>query len=70
MTVEMIQQNMDTFLDLLNHYNELIQTKMKTDDKKKLIKIDEDLEKTMIYLLKLIEKVKNLIKEERENVKA
>lgn len=70
MAIEMIQQDMDAFLDLLNHYNELMQEKMRARDKKQLNKIEDDLEKTRNYLLKLVEKVKDLIGEERKRVEA
>lgn len=66
----MIQQNMDAFLESLKHYDELTETKIKTKDKKELKKIEEDLEKTRNYLLKLVAKVKELISEERKNVQA
>ena len=69
MIIEIIQQNMDVFLELLRHYNELTETKMKTKDKKELKKVEEDIEKTRSYLLKLVAKVKELINEERKNVK-
>ena len=70
MSIEIIQQNMDAFLELLRHYDELTETKMKTKDKKELKKIEEDIEKTRNYLLKLVAKVKELVNEERKNVQA
>lgn len=70
MTIEIIQQNMDAFLESLRYYNELTETKMKTKDKKELKKIEEDIEKTRSYLLKLVAKVKELVSEERKNVQA
>jgi len=68
MSLERIQQNMKTVLEVIKGYHELIGVKNTTSDKKEIKKIEAELEKKKEYILDLLLKVKELIGEEKKNV--
>lgn len=68
MSIETIQQNMKTILEVISGYNELVGVKNMTSDKKKLVKVEGEMKKKREYILKLLGKVKDLIEEEKKNV--
>ena len=68
MSLETIQQNMKTVLEVITGYHDLIRVRNTTEDKKKLAKVEKELEKKKEYILDLLKKVKDLIEEEKKNV--
>lgn len=68
MSIENIQQNMKTVLEVISGYHELIGVKKTTNDKKKLKKVEKELGKKREYILSLLEKADKLIEKEKKNV--
>jgi len=68
MSIETIQQNMKSVLEVIKGYNELIGIRNTTTDKKKLANVEREMDKKREYVLKLLGKVKDLIEEEKKNV--
>ncbi len=68
MSIETIQQNMKSVLEVIKGYNELIGIRNTTTDKKKLANVEKEMDKKREYILKLLGKVKDLIEEEKKNV--
>ncbi len=68
MTLESIQQNMKTVLEVIKGYYDLIGIKKRTKDKAKLIELSEELEKKKEYILSLLSQVNESIEEEKKNV--
>jgi hypothetical protein len=68
MSLKTIQQNMKSVLEVIRGYHELIGVRNTTVDKKELKKLEKELEKKQEYILSLLEKVKDLIGEEKKDV--
>lgn len=66
MSIENIQQNMKTVLEVISGYHELIGVKKTTNDKKKLKKVEKELGKKREYILSLLEKADKLIEKGKE----
>lgn len=70
MSIETIQQNMKTVLDVIKGYYDLVGVRNLTEDKKKLKKIDKELDRKRNYLLDLLKKAKDSIQEEKKHVQS
>ena len=68
MSIENVQQNMKTVLEVIRGYYDLIEVKNTTDDKKKLKKVEKELEKKREYILELLGKTDKIIEKEKKNV--
>ena len=68
MSIENVQQNMKTVLEVIRGYYDLIGVRNTTDDKKKLKKVEKELEKKREYIVGLFEKTDNIIEKEKKNV--
>lgn len=68
MTLESVQQNMKTVLEVIKGYYDLIGIKKMTKDKTKLVEISEEIEKKKEYILSLLAKANESIEEEKKNV--
>ena len=68
MSIETVQQNMKSVLEIIKNYYDLVQARNTTDNKKKLKKIESELEKKKEYILGLLKKSKEIIEEEKKNV--
>ncbi len=70
MSIESIQQKMSTVLEVIRGYHDLIGLRNTITDKKKLKKIEKELENKKEYILKLLGKVKDLVEDEKKNVQS
>lgn len=68
MSVEKIQQNMKSVLEVIKNYHELVGVRNKTEDKKKLKEVDKELGKKREYILDLLSKADKLIEKEKKDV--
>ena len=68
MSIEKIQQNMKSVLEIIKGYHELVGVRNKTEDKKRLKKVDKELEKKREYILDLLSKADKLIEKEKKDV--
>ena len=68
MSIEKIQQNMKSVLEVIRGYHELVGVRNKTTDKKRLKKVNKELDKKREYITDLLSKADKLIEKEKKDV--